>query len=273
MFDLNRFAFTWCLTMTTIDRSNTGQANQSALIAYFRERANSRMVKWLAGCLIRFDTVLWGGKTEKYIVELYVNDVPEPPDFGDFDRPPTEEEARLGEAFKDLCDPQKYLGYYLFQLRGRLWTNPHQAVTRAGSETQRAPVTRPDAHQEVGLNNCFFPSDRVMKHDELRFRSPAEISIYDELKKRRLLFFPNAAAILGETGKKREPDFLICHKGKWGVLEVMGQTYHTDPVKDHDRARLFKEHGLLCIEFFPANRCEGAAAKVVDEFLSLLDSY
>ena len=253
----------------TIDRSTTEQHNQSAIIGYFKDRANSGMVKWLAGCLIRFDTVLWRGKSEKFIVELYVNDVPEP----DFDRKLTNEEASLVEAFKELCDPEKYLGFYLFQLQGRLWAHPHPTLPRPRIESSTPPTTPPDPRHEVGLNNCFFLSDRVIKHDELGFRSPAEISIYDELKKRRLLFFPNAAAILGESGKKREPDFLICHKGKWGVLEVMGQTYHTDAVKDHDRARLFKEHGLLCIEFFPANRCEGRAAKVVDEFLSLLEGH
>src|SRR5262245_20054159 len=252
-----------------IDRLNTGQSNQSALVGYFTERGRSDMVQWLSGCLIRFDTVLWSGRSERFIVELYVNDVPEP----DFDRELSDHEVSLVEAFKELCDPEKYLGFYLFQLRGRLWTNPHQAVSRPRPVTLDVRARVPDRRHEVGLNNCFFKSGRFIKHDELGCRSPAEISIYDELKKRRLLFFPNAAAILGESGKKREPDFLVCHKGKWGVLEVMGQTYHTDAVKDHDRARLFKEHGLLCIEFFPANRCEGQPDKVVDEFLSLLDRH
>jgi hypothetical protein len=128
----------------------------------------------------------------------------------------------------------------------------------------------PDLENEVGLNNCFFRIDSIVNHDDLRFRSPAEVSVYTELNKRRLLFFPNPAAVFGLPSKKREPDFLICHNGKWGVLEVMGETYHTNAVKDHDRARLFKEHGLLCIEFFPAKRCETEPAIVVDEFLAIL---
>jgi hypothetical protein len=72
---------------------------------------------------------------------------------------------------------------------------------------------------------------------------------------------------------KREPDFLICHNGKWGILEVRGATYHTHPVRDHDRARLFQKHGLLCVHFYPAQRCSEEPAKVVDEFLALLGSY
>src|SRR5262245_40986578 len=50
---------------------------------------------------------------------------------------------------------------------------------------------------KCGLNNCYFKTEETITHDELSFRSKAEIAIYDELKKRRLLFFPNAAAVLG----------------------------------------------------------------------------
>jgi hypothetical protein len=133
----------------------------------------------------------------------------------------------------------------------------------------------PSGRQEVGLNNCFFKTETTVTHDGLRFRSPAEVALYSELKKRQVLFFPNAAAVLGGTNEKREPDFLICHQGKWGILEVMGETYHTsqNAVKDHDRARLFKQHGLLCIEFYPAARCLSEPAVVVDEFFRLLASH
>jgi hypothetical protein len=132
-----------------------------------------------------------------------------------------------------------------------------------------------EQQEEDGLNNCFFKTESTITHDELRFRSPAEVAIYTELKKRELLFFPNAAAVLGGTGEKREPDFLICHKGKWGILEVMGESYHTavNAVKDHDRARLFKQHRLLCIEFYPAARCEKEPSVVVDSFLTVLASH
>lgn len=129
--------------------------------------------------------------------------------------------------------------------------------------------------EDIGLNNCFFKTETIIEHDGLRFRSPAEIPIYKELKKRQLLFFPNAAAVLGVSGLKREPDFLICLKGRWGILEVMGKEHHneTTAVKDHERARLFKEHGIMCIEFFPGGRCLFNPSGVVDEFLKILASY
>jgi hypothetical protein len=131
------------------------------------------------------------------------------------------------------------------------------------------------SRQRVGLGNCFFKTETTITHDELRFRSLAEVALYNELKKRQVLFFPNPAAVLGGTGEKREPDFLICHQGKWGILEVMGETYHTsqNAVKDHGRARLFKQHGLLCIEFYPAVICQSEPARVVDSFLAILGSH
>jgi hypothetical protein len=142
-------------------------------------------------------------------------------------------------------------------------------------EEPSRPTVRTEAINTVGLNNCFFKTETTIEHDGLRFRSPAEIAIYDELKKRKLVFLPNAAAVFGCAGMKKEPDFLICSKGRWGILEVMGKEHHneTTAVKDHERARLFKEHGIICIEFFPGGRCLLKSSDVVDEFLQLPASY
>ncbi|HYT92118.1 MAG TPA: hypothetical protein VEL76_25610 [Gemmataceae bacterium] len=132
-------------------------------------------------------------------------------------------------------------------------------------------VQEPAGEAVSGLNNCFFKTAQTIKHDELNFRSPAEIAVYDELKTRHLLFFPNAAAVLGgDKPENREPDFLICDKGKWGILEVMGDTYHKNAAKDHARARLFKTHGVTCIEFFSADECGSQPIAVVDRFLAIL---
>jgi hypothetical protein len=159
-----------------------------------------------------------------------------------------------------------------------LWNSRIRLVVRSLRNATRRTIdlTRPLGcvdDQELGLNNCFFKTELTIEHDELHFRSVAEVAIYDELKKRRLLFFPNAAAVLGGTKEKREPDFLVCHRGKWGVLEVMGEMYHKNAVKDHDRSRLFKEHGLLCVEFYSAKECHEAPASVIDHFLEILSKY
>lgn len=130
----------------------------------------------------------------------------------------------------------------------------------------------PDDEQPIA-NNGSLGSLGAIEHDNLRFRSKTEIKIYEALKRHSVLFFPNAAAVLGGKNEKREPDFLICKDGKWGVLEVMGDWYHPakTAMRDHDRARLFKDYGLICFEFYDAKECYNNPDEVVRRFLELLD--
>jgi hypothetical protein len=140
----------------------------------------------------------------------------------------------------------------------------------------------PRAHPP-GLNQCRRIPNRppLIHHDELRFRSQGEVAIYEELKQRDVLVFPCAAAVLGQSAaeyggvriEKLEPDFLVCFKGKWGILEVNGDAFHSGPVttaKDHDRARKFKQYGLFFVEAFSADECRANPTEVVDQFLMLL---
>ncbi|WP_437728068.1 hypothetical protein [Sorangium sp. So ce861] len=121
-------------------------------------------------------------------------------------------------------------------------------------------------------NASLVKGARTYEHDGLHFRSKTEIKIYDALKKRAVLFFANATAVLGGKSEKREPDFLVCEGGKWGILEVMGEQYHpaATAMKDHDRARLFKDYGIVVIEFYEASRCYNRPEEVVDDFLTRL---
>lgn len=127
-----------------------------------------------------------------------------------------------------------------------------------------------EQEHDLGLNNASLVSLGAIEHDGVRFRSKTETKIYDSLKKQNILFFPNPTAIV--KSKKREPDFLICQNGKWGILEVMGDRFHNsnNAVSDHDRARIFKDFGVYCIEFFDAVRCYNQPDEVVEEFLRLL---
>ena len=137
--------------------------------------------------------------------------------------------------------------------------------------------------QTTGLNNCFFKTDSTLEHDELRFRSKGEIAIYDELKCRKVLFFPNPAAVLGnekarrgDMAEKREPDFLICYKGKWGILEINGDRFHSGQAKtsaDHERARKFNHYGLFFVQSYEDFKCKNDPGRVVDEFLRLLENH
>jgi hypothetical protein len=82
-----------------------------------------------------------------------------------------------------------------------------------------------------------------IKHKNLTFRSKPEVLIFDELQKRDVLFFPMPVSVLSNEDKfYPEPDFLICSKGRFGILEIHGKAYHTSDTaaKESKRARLFK---------------------------------
>jgi hypothetical protein len=110
--------------------------------------------------------------------------------------------------------------------------------------------------------------------NNLRFRSASEIQIAEALDEAGVMFFPlcRARVTLGKQRVTREPDFLICHQGKWGVLEVDGGPFHpaTRTTEDHERDRLFRAHGVRVVEHFDAEQCYQHSALVVIRFLELL---
>jgi hypothetical protein len=61
--------------------------------------------------------------------------------------------------------------------------------------------------------------------NNLKFWSKTEVRVAEALDRAKVLFFPNCAArlTLGEDRGNREPDFLVCFEGKWGVLYVDGE--------------------------------------------------
>lgn len=108
--------------------------------------------------------------------------------------------------------------------------------------------------------------------NDLRFRSKSEIKIAQALDKTGVLFFPNCMARLGSISgrENREADFLICDEGKWGILEVDGEIFHSTAAKDHGRDRLFRSYGVRVIERFTADQCYNNPDAVVRQFLTIL---
>jgi hypothetical protein len=109
-------------------------------------------------------------------------------------------------------------------------------------------------------------------YNEMKFASQSEIRIAQEFESRQELFFPLPLAIRAETGNfyedHREIDFLVCHDGVWGILEV---SYHPDRFeKDAEKDTWFKKSGILCIQHYTAERCYQNSASVVNEFLAIL---
>jgi very-short-patch-repair endonuclease len=88
-----------------------------------------------------------------------------------------------------------------------------------------------------------------------------------------VLFLPNCLTrvqIGPDKRATREADFLICHNGKWGILEVDGP-HHPRAVVDHERDRVFRGHRIKVIERFDWEECYKDAPSVVQQFLTLLD--
>jgi len=113
--------------------------------------------------------------------------------------------------------------------------------------------------------------------NNLKFRSQSEVRIAEALDRAGALFFPNCSARLGPVGgrRNREPDFLVCYEGRWGVLQVDGDPFHPPArtAHEHEQDRLFHHHGVAVVQHFDATRCYENPDGVVKEFLGLLHRF
>ena len=157
----------------------------------------------------------------------------------------------------------------------RIIDAPVWAEAPAKTEALQPQKTN-DALFETPVSNQGRQFDKekpVFVWENLRFRSHTEIRIAQALDRRKVLFLPNCAARLGFSQRQnREADFLVCDKGKWGILEVDSPDSHPPArtVEDHERARLFQAHGILLVQHFDGGECFENADGVVDKFLYLL---
>jgi hypothetical protein len=175
--------------------------------------------------------------------------------------------------------PKERLTKFSGPMKKAVWLAAEAVLPKdAGLDVEEVVVApfleNPPGADPSPLNAGALVTLATLDHDGLRFRSLAEIQIYEALKGRHVLFFPNPAAVLGGRDKegKKEPDFLVCLDGRWGLLEVMGETFHPSATapRDHERARLFKDYGLVVVEFYAAARCLREADAVVEDFLRRL---
>ncbi len=123
-----------------------------------------------------------------------------------------------------------------------------------------------------GVHNQAAQGRALRVWNNLNFRSQSEIRIAQALDRARVLFFPNCRGRVGPDRGNREVDFLVCHKGRWGILEVDGEPFHppSRTAEDHARDRIFREHGVPVVEHFEATQCYERADEVVARFLQLL---
>lgn len=140
-----------------------------------------------------------------------------------------------------------------------------------------ASATHPATAQEPAIgaaDNQAVDAANVKTWSNLRFRSESEIRIAQALDRASVLYFANCKARLGPPGQRvnREPDFLVCADGKWGILEVDGEPFHpaSRAAEDHERDRLFRQYGIRLVEHFDARRCYDTPDMVASTFLALL---
>ncbi len=112
-----------------------------------------------------------------------------------------------------------------------------------------------------------------MTYEGLNFRSKTEIKVFDALIRKGLLVLPLPVAVMGSSKKYKEPDFVVCFKGKVGILEIHGDKWHPPETaaEEHERRREFtKALGVSVYEIFGADRCWDDPDGVVSDFIQAL---
>ena len=180
-------------------------------------------------------------------------------------KPQNDQSTRVYWAFRAVLGPEFKCLYTVTSSTGSVDMSPGwrkrlvDMIERGGVDANNQGV-RADA------------SDHFTMWKGLRFRSKVETRIAEALERRAVLYFPLPAARLGTRNERqtREPDFLVCHNGRWGILEVDGPWHTGRPADDHSRDRLFRNHCLQVTEHYNADECFENADKVVDGFLNIL---
>lgn len=114
-----------------------------------------------------------------------------------------------------------------------------------------------------------FKDSNKISFQGLNFRSKAEIKIYEALLRKGLLVMPLPVMVMGIKEKYKEPDFVVCYKGRIGILDVQGKQFHPPEVAatEHEKRREFIKLGVSLYEIFDARRCYQDPDGVVDDFI------
>jgi very-short-patch-repair endonuclease len=124
------------------------------------------------------------------------------------------------------------------------------------SRSVAAPLSGRDRYREIHWHGLVL-------------HSKSEAKIAKELDLAGALFLAGIKIRLttGSDRQTREVDFLVCHHGQWGVLEVDGP--HHAPAADSWRDARFGEHGVR-VSRFPSAQCYENPRAVVQTFLTSL---
>lgn len=139
-------------------------------------------------------------------------------------------------------------------------------------DESRAPDNWQSDFNNSTVNNqalFTFNDGSKIPFEGLNFRSKTEVKIYEALLRKGLLVMPLPVVAMGIREKYKEPDFVVCYKGKMGILEIHGGQYHPPEAaaKEHERRREFLKLGVSLYEIFDSTRCWQDPDGVVDDFL------
>jgi hypothetical protein len=102
------------------------------------------------------------------------------------------------------------------------------------------------------------------------FRTQGEIALAKEFERASVLFLPLPRAAIGATPDMRtmvEPDFVICYRGKWGVLAVDGSSHEGRKAQDSEKDRLYHSHGIGVVRRYTEEQARVHPEAIVAEFL------
>jgi hypothetical protein len=142
------------------------------------------------------------------------------------------------------------------------------------AQTRRLILEAAEANQGALTKKAFELAGRSpIVYNEMTLSSQAEVRLAQEFENRRVLFFPRPLAVRADTGERfvdhQEPDFVVCHDGKWGILEVSHSSPEASQIADEKGDWLMRS-GMRTVLHFPADRCYIEPGVVVDEFLTAL---
>lgn len=147
-------------------------------------------------------------------------------------------QARIADAMKDVL--KGYSNHYIDQVL----------------LTINLPTASPEWRKQakawasgIGINNQGrVRSDNLasLSHEGLLFRSRAEIHLFQALKSLGVTIAPLPVFIKGgETYRRIEPDFVLMEDGTVMVVEVDGEPFHQEKLKDaHERLAMLTREGV-----------------------------
>ncbi|MFF0745741.1 hypothetical protein ACFYVL_35660 [Streptomyces sp. NPDC004111] len=123
------------------------------------------------------------------------------------------------------------------------------------------------------------PAPRRWLEDDLAFTNEGEQLVYRLLKHRQEKVLPVEETISifplpnGRIARRTwEPDFLVCYKGRAGILEIDGPHHNARRALDVTREHLMRDSGIAYIDRVPVESLQDRTEleRVIDRFLRRL---